>query len=466
MPRSQKINLTIQPQVWHVSVGHGFPSVINEGPGGNNFDGEYDSLLGVPENVEALAGLTLVGDRLIGTNASGDLALLPIPSVPSNTDGLDEGTNNLYYTEARAQGVADSAIANHAGEANPHSQYALASSLGTAAAQDSTAFATAAQGAKADTALQAADIVDKADLVGGVIPTSQIPAIAISEYLGSVANEAAMLALNGQPGDYCTRQDTGSPWMLSGSDPSQLSNWIEFVGPAAPVTSVNGQTGSVTLSAANVGAETTAQLNARDIINRALANATGELPQAQVTGLPAALAAKAPLASPALTGTPTAPTPATSDDSTQLATTAMVQAAIANAVNAALQSRELPVGSIYENDRVNTNPATLLGYGTWESLGAGRALVGIDPNDADFDTAGNIGGEKEHTLSVAEMPGHGHEGDFWDGDGTGRYNVIPNKNGLGGVIVGSGLIAKPEGGGQPHNNMPPYKVVYRWVRTA
>lgn len=37
------------------------------------------------------------------------------------------------------------------------------------------------------------------------------------------------------------------------------------------------------------------------------------------------LAAKAPLASPALTGTPTAPTPSASDDSTQIATTAMVQ---------------------------------------------------------------------------------------------------------------------------------------------
>lgn len=38
---------------------------------------------------------------------------------------------------------------------------------------------------------------------------------------------------------------------------------------------------------------------------------------------------KAPLASPALTGTPTAPTPATDDNSTKLATTAMVQAALA-----------------------------------------------------------------------------------------------------------------------------------------
>ncbi len=51
--------------------------------------------------------------------------------------------------------------------------------------------------------------------------------------------------------------------------------------------------------------------------------------QSQVTGLSSALAALAPLASPALTGTPTAPTVGTATDSTtKIATTAFVQAAI------------------------------------------------------------------------------------------------------------------------------------------
>ena len=45
--------------------------------------------------------------------------------------------------------------------------------------------------------------------------------------------------------------------------------------------------------------------------------------------------AAAPLESPTLTGTPSAPTPATSDVSTQIATTAMVQAAVTAAVAAA-----------------------------------------------------------------------------------------------------------------------------------
>ena len=50
------------------------------------------------------------------------------------------------------------------------------------------------------------------------------------------------------------------------------------------------------------------------------------LAQSQVTGLAADLAGKAPLASPALTGTPTAPTAPPGTDSTQIATTAFVHA--------------------------------------------------------------------------------------------------------------------------------------------
>ncbi len=56
-------------------------------------------------------------------------------------------------------------------------------------------------------------------------------------------------------------------------------------------------------------------------------------PTSEVTGLDAALAAKAPLASPALTGTPTAPTATAGTSSTQLATTAFVAAAVAAVVN-------------------------------------------------------------------------------------------------------------------------------------
>jgi hypothetical protein len=90
--------------------------------------------------------------------------------------------------------------------------------------------------------------------VTGKVPSAQIPDIAVSDYLGAVANQVAMLALVGQKGDWCTRTDLGTTWIISGNTPSQLSSWTQLSYPAAPVTSVNGETGSVVLDATDVGA--------------------------------------------------------------------------------------------------------------------------------------------------------------------------------------------------------------------
>ena len=73
--------------------------------------------------------------------------------------------------------------------------------------------------------------------------------------------------------------------------------------------------------------EGTTALNARDTANRSRANHTGAQAQSTITDLITDLAAKAPLASPALTGNPTAPTQTASDNSTKIATTAYVDAA-------------------------------------------------------------------------------------------------------------------------------------------
>lgn len=48
---------------------------------------------------------------------------------------------------------------------------------------------------------------------------------------------------------------------------------------------------------------------------------------------------------------------------------------------------------------VSTNPATLLGYGTWSAIGAGRVLVGLDSGDANFDTVEETGGAKTVAIS-------------------------------------------------------------------
>ena len=86
------------------------------------------------------------------------------------------------------------------------------------------------------------------------LTASQVPSIAITEYLGAVNSQAAMLALTGQAGDWCTRTDLGTNWIITGSNPAILADWTELSYPTAPVTSVNGLTGAVSLSYTNVGA--------------------------------------------------------------------------------------------------------------------------------------------------------------------------------------------------------------------
>lgn len=104
-------------------------------------------------------------------------------------------------------------------------------------------------------------LAGKADLVGGVIPTAQIPAVAISEFLGTVASQAAMLALTAQRGDWTIRTDLtpSRTFVLASDSPSTLADWKEIVAVGA-VNSVNGQAGVVVLGAADVGAPPTSRL--------------------------------------------------------------------------------------------------------------------------------------------------------------------------------------------------------------
>ena len=108
-----------------------------------------------------------------------------------------------------------------------------------------------------------------------------------------------------------------------------------------------------------------------------------------------------PFNSPAFTGTPTAPTASLGTSTTQIATTAFVQAAL---------QAVYPVGSVYINADVGTDPSTLLGFGTWSAIGAGRVLVGQDVGDPLFDVLGDTGGSKDATLVSHSHTGSGTTG--------------------------------------------------------
>lgn len=179
-----------------------------------------------------------------------------------------------------------------------------------------------------------------------------------------------------------------------------------------------------------------------------------------------AVATKADTLSPALTGTPTAPTAATITNTTQIATTAFVQA-VAQAAKEALY----PVGSVYINAAVDTNPATLLGFGTWVTVGDGKVLVNQDTTDTSFDVLGETGGSKDaivvsHTHSITD-PGHVHSGasqSFIYSTGATGGNI-----GVGPVNTASsttGITVNSAGSSGTNANLQPYVVVRMWKRTA
>jgi hypothetical protein len=66
---------------------------------------------------------------------------------------------------------------------------------------------------------------------GGKVPAANIPNIAITEYLGAVASQSAMLALTGQLGDWCIRTDLSKVFVITGADPSLLAGWTSLEYP-------------------------------------------------------------------------------------------------------------------------------------------------------------------------------------------------------------------------------------------
>ena len=118
-----------------------------------------------------------------------------------------------------------------------------------------------------------------------------------------------------------------------------------------------------------------------------------------------------------------------------------------------------PVGSVYVSVNSSFNPNNSFG-GTWVRI-QDRFLLASGSTY----TNGNTGGEATHTLTVNEMPSHTHEPISL---AYGNASTSPKGLNYAETSVGKqtqGWLSYA-GGGQPHNNMPPYLVVMVWKRTA
>lgn len=174
-----------------------------------------------------------------------------------------------------------------------------------------------------------------------------------------------------------------------------------------------------------------------------------------------------------------------------------------------------PVGCVFISV-VDTNPSILLGFGIWSPLASGRCLFGKDVNQSEFNTLEEIGGEKSHVLTVAEIPVHTHTQDPHNHGitdpthnhtqnshthpsiqvqggttasntgthimtstatgGSSRAATSPesanaatatNQAASTGITVNNAIATNQNaGGGGAHNNLPPYLVVNFWKRTA
>lgn len=118
------------------------------------------------------------------------------------------------------------------------------------------------------------------------------------------------------------------------------------------------------------------------------------------------------------------------------------------------------------------NGDTVNGYAT-PNL-SGRFVVGYNPADADYLAIAETGGEKTHTLTEAELAAHDHKMFKWETPGA-HSNLAEQGDSVISTSVNTGGDAtyrlgestgtrdtgdtSEEGGGDPHENRPPYYTV-------
>lgn len=123
------------------------------------------------------------------------------------------------------------------------------------------------------------------------------------------------------------------------------------------------------------------------------------------------------------------------------------------------------IGMIIQSTTLDTEDKVKAIYGgvSWVKI-EGRMLIGASSTYA----VNSTGGEATHKLTVSEIPSHTHSmrGDY-GASGNERYTPRETTASQTQYVKwNSNAMIGNTGGGQAHNNLPPYKAVYIWERTA
>lgn len=132
-----------------------------------------------------------------------------------------------------------------------------------------------------------------------------------------------------------------------------------------------------------------------------------------------------------------------------------------NVADSAFRAYVNTVGAVLFSFNDDFSPSALFG-GSWEKV-TDRFLIGAGGSY----TLGSTGGEANVTLTVNQIPAHSHETKYYNDETTpppGSDWVPAAHRNTGVNVVGGDTY--DTGGGQAHNNMPPYIAVNIWRRVA
>ena len=206
-----------------------------------SFSGSYSELRDLPtipsaytdEMARDAAGTALANGSHVGISFVNSDAQDRIDATVSlasfDTDDLSEGATNRYFSDTLARGAFS------AGTGISITTGTIASTITQYTDTDADARITAQKGQ--NNGLCELD-------ANGLVPTNHLPPLAITD-VHVVADQAARLALTAQEGDVAIQTDDSSSWIYDGI------TWIQF-GLSGGVLSVNGQTGTVSLTTTDI----------------------------------------------------------------------------------------------------------------------------------------------------------------------------------------------------------------------